>query len=228
MGAASKAFDASSFIIITMTASDILNVITTVAVTQLLVDLACRWMVFGGEPYKRSLSQLERAKERLNKCKASLDINALGTKQEKQAKKLQRHEEDCNDAAGDVARRHAIPGFFGSIVFLILYRVFSLEYSSRVVGVIPWVPPRLLRKLTMRGLTISAAIEDTEYNVYQACSFLFVYILCTLSIKFYVHKIVGVQAPKEASGGLMTIMDSPSNKKMLKNLGIDTDAYKME
>lgn len=208
-----------------MTAPEILNVITTVAVTQIVVDLSSRWMVFGGDPYKRAVASLERAESRRDKLVASCDTPA---KQEKQSKKLARYKEDVHDAAGDVARRHAVPGFFGSVIFLILYRVLSTEHVGKVIGVMPFVPFRLMRRLTLRGLSVSTPEEGAEYNVYQACSFLFVYILCTVSVKFYVHKLVGVSPPKQAEGGFMTILDSPSNQRMLKSLGIDTDFLKEE
>jgi len=208
----------------TMTASEILHVISTVAVTQIVVDVCSRWLVFSGDSYKRAVASLERAKGRRDKLAASLDT---AQKQEKQAKKLQRMQEDCSDAASEVARRHTVPGFFGSLVFLMLFRVLSTEYSGRVIGVIPFVPFRLLRKLTLRGLDVSAMDpKDTEYNAYQACSFLFIYILATLSVKYFVHKLVGVAPPKEAEGGLSTVMDAPKNQKMLKSLGIDTDLLK--
>lgn len=206
-----------------MTAPEILNIITTVAITQILVDLSCRWMVFSGDAYKRAVASLERAESRRDRLLVTLDTPA---KQEKQAKKLARYKDDVQDAAGDVARRHAVPGFLGSVVFLILYRILSTEYLGKVIGVIPFVPFSLLRRLTLRGLNVSTPEEGAEYNVYQACSFLFIYILCTLSVKYYVHKLVGVSPPKQAEGGLMAIMDSPSNQRMLKSLGIDTDFLK--
>ena len=156
----------------TMTAPEILNVITTVAVTQIVVDLSSRWMVFSGDPYKRAVASLERAESRRDKLVASCDTLPST---EKQSKKLTRYKEDVHDAAGDVARRHAVPGFFGSVIFLILYRVLSTEHVGKVIGVLPFVPFRLMRRLTLRGLNVlSTPEEGAEYNVYQACSFLFV------------------------------------------------------
>lgn len=208
-----------------MTASEILNVITTVAITQLVVDLTSRWLVFSKDPYKRAVASLQRAQSRRDKLAASLDAPQ---KQEKQAKKLQRCSDAASDAASDVARRHSVPGFLGSLVFLMLFRVLGTEYSGKVVAVIPFVPPRLLRKLTLRGLNIVSTTElkDSEYNVNQACSFLFIYLLCTLSIKFIVNKLVGVAPPKGAEGGLSTVMDAPKNQKMLRSLGVDPDLLK--
>ena len=207
-----------------MTASDILNVIMTVAITQVVCDLMSRYVVFSGDPYKRAVASLERAQSRRDKLAASLDTPQ---KQEKQAKKLQRYQEDCSDAASEVARRHTVPGFFASLIFLILYRVLSAEHSGKVIGLIPFTPFKLMRKFTLRSLDITNAVDVKEnYNVNQACSFLFIYVLSTLSVKYFVHKLVGVAPPKEAEGGLSTVMDAPKNQKMLKSLGIDTDLLK--
>jgi uncharacterized membrane protein (DUF106 family) len=206
-----------------MTAPDILKVVTTVAITQLVVDLMSRYVVFSRDPYKRAVASLERAQSRRDKLAVSLDTPQ---KQEKQAKKLQRYQEDCSDAASEVARRHTVPGFCGSVIFLILYRVLSTEYAGKVIGVIPFTPFKLMRKLTLRGLEISSVDPKGEHNVYQACSFLLIYILCTLSVKYFVHKLVGVAPPKEAEGGLSTVMDAPKNQKMLKSFGVNPDILK--
>ena len=62
----------------------------------------------------------------------------------------------------------------------------------------------------------------------QAFSFMFVYLLSGLAIKFYVNKAVGTPPPPGADKGISTIMDSPIGQNVMKSLGIDPDDLKME
>ena len=200
-----------------MTSSEILNIVVTVAITQCVCDLVARWLIFSREPYKRAVETLNRVHVKREKLETSLDTQA---KQEKQAKKLHRLQEECSEAASEVARLHMLPKLFTSIVYVILYRILVAEYYGKVVAVLPFEPFKLLRKLTQRGLDIN----NKEGN--QACSFHFIYILSAISVKFFVNKVVGVHPPKAAEG-LLTLLDAPRNKRILKSFGMDPDVLKM-
>ena len=130
-----------------MTAADILKIVGTVAVTQVVIDvLANRW-VFNTESYDRLCRALLRAQTLEAKARASKATNA-----EKHAKKLGRHVTEREALAALVAKKHATPAMGGSVAFLILYRILSAEHAGKVVAVLPFVPFRLLRRITLRGL----------------------------------------------------------------------------
>jgi uncharacterized membrane protein (DUF106 family) len=202
----------------TMTASEIVNIVTTVAIAQCVCDLMARWLFFSGNAYKRAVDNLSRAQVKRDKLVKNCDILA---KQEKQAKKLKANEEECAEAASGLAIRHMYPKFMTSIVFLILYRILATEYYGKVIAVLPFEPFSLLRRLTQRGL-------DIPKDNLQACGFLFIYILSTLSVKYFTNKLVAVAPPKAAARGFMSVLDGPKNQRFLKSLGVDTDMLKME
>lgn len=209
-----------------MTSAEIINVVVTVAVVQLVCDLLANHFIFGKERYQRLLGRLSREQFKLVKEEAKEHVN------EKQEKKLQKAKDDFAEASAEVARVHMSPKFFTSIAFVILYRILVTEYYGRSVAIVPFTPWKLVRKLSMRGIELKAgeAFEATAgmKDVNQACSFLFIYILSTLSIKHYVNQAFGTKPPKGADGGLMSMMDAPQSQRILKNFGMDNESFKLD
>lgn len=214
-----------------------------VAVTQLACDTLAKKTVYSKEPYKRAVSAFLRAKAKRDKIvnpdtsndnnnNAKQSSGKSAQAEAKAAKKLQRAEDDMKEAAASVATRHTSPGFFSSIAFIILYRILSIEYAGKVVAVLPFQPWGLLKRMTMKGLHFSSDQDAMEKvlsgsakvsHPSQACSFIFIYILCTVSVKFFMNKFVGVQPPKGADKGVSTLLDAPKSQRALQSLGVDTD-----
>ena len=221
-----------------MTVSDIVRIMSTVAVTQCICDILSQRFIFSKEAYKRSVSSLERARAKRDKIVASASEKPpVGAKAiEKNAKKIQRAQDEFAEAAADVAKRHTAPNLFTSMVFLILYRVLSLEYSGKVIAVLPFQPWSLIRRLSMRGISIAPAfkmevnsadgIVSRVSDPSQACAFMFIYVLSNLSAKFIVHKLIGRKPPSGADKGLSTMLDDPRNQKFLQGMGVDTEELK--
>ena len=53
-----------------MTASEILNIVTTVGLSQLVCELLTKYFVYSGDDYKRKVAALERARWKLEKAEA--------------------------------------------------------------------------------------------------------------------------------------------------------------
>jgi hypothetical protein len=116
---------------------------------------------------------------------------------------------------------------FTSIAFLILYRILGTEYYGKVIAILPFVPFRLMRKLTMRGLEMDLTNFEPMEGISdpnQACSFLFVYMLTTFSVKFFVSHAFGTKPPYGTESGLMALADAPQTQKLLKQFGLDNES----
>ena len=105
-----------------MTASEMWNIVATVAICQLACDLLSNYLVFSGERYKRLVSSMERAKWKLDKAETDLQKNP------KNAKRHQRAKEDYGNACSEVAKRHIAPSTWSSIFFFI---ILSLAFLKR-------------------------------------------------------------------------------------------------
>ena len=219
-----------------MTVSDILKIAGTVAVVQGICDILARRWVFSSESYERQVRALRRADMLYDKTASS---NA--TNKEKHAKRLAKAEEERAACAADVARRHASPQIFTSILFVLLWKILGTEYSGKVVAVLPFQPFGLLQKLTLRGLEISdelldlpkTAVADAAGKMVvhvealtQACSFAFIYMLCSASVKFIVHQLMGHKPPSGAGGGFGDMLGDARVQRSMKNLGFDVEELK--
>lgn len=208
-----------------MTAADILRIAVTVGVIQAGCDLFTHWWIFSRESYRRSVEKLERSEFKVNQLKAKAS--------EKNAKRLTKAEEEKSQMLAVVAQRHTMPNVFVSFLFLLLMRVLGTELKGKIIGVLPFIPYGFFRRMvSARGLDFPEMVEyETEAtsavdSIGQACSFTFIYMLSAMSVKYYVHQLLGTMPPKGAES-VMTMADTPQGKKMLKAwTGIDPDDLK--
>eukprot|EP00536_Pseudo-nitzschia_multiseries_P000607 jgi/Psemu1/178979/e_gw1.7.43.1 len=211
-----------------MTASEISNIVVTVGVCQLLVDLLSNYLVYNNDPYQRSLRTMERFKTKLDKADADLK------KSEKHRKKFERAKADYATSCADVARRHFAPNMCSSVFFIILLRILGTEHKGKVMGVLPFVPYDFVSRVTSRGLdwrelvATDAVTEATSMHPKQAFSFFFVYALSGLAVKYYVNRLVGTKPPVGADGGISTVMDSPLGQNVMRSMGVDPDDLKID
>lgn len=81
--------------------------------------------------------------------------------------------------------------FYRNIQFLIFFR-----FDGRIVARLPFVPISWIQGLSHRNL---------PGDDYTECSFIFLYILCTMSIRQNIQKLLGFapsRAASKQSGGL--------------------------
>ena len=221
-----------------MTVSDILKIAGTVAVVQAICDLLARRWIFSSEIYDHQIRALRRANGLFDKAAAS---STVATNKDKAAKKLAKAEEERAACAADVARRHASPQIFTSIIFLLLWKILGVEYAGKVVAVLPFQPFGLLQRLTLRGLEISEELLDLPKTAVadaagrmvvhvevltQACSFAFIYVLCSASAKFIVHQLMGQKPPSGAGGGFGDMLGDARVQRSMRSLGFDVEELK--
>jgi hypothetical protein len=157
-----------------MTAHDIFQIVSTVAVVQLLCDIVAHYAIYQSKAYLRLLEQLEDSKAKLQAAqrKAKLedeknktdvavknkDVKSNNKKQsggkqnERSQKLLQRLEQDHADVLQGISMRHTLHSATTAIIFLILMRIFGTEHKGRILAVLPFVPYQILRRITARGL----------------------------------------------------------------------------
>jgi hypothetical protein len=226
-----------------MTASAISHLAVTVAVVQGLCDAVAHWRVFRQEPYQRCLENVARAETR--QVKAAADAAAAAAKERavggskkaggkaaRLAKQLERCDQDLADATATVAHKHMSPNMMTSLVFVVLLKVLGAEHKGQVVGLLPFVPYTFLQRITARGLEFAPPMADdtplTAVSTQQAFSFVFLYFLTGLTVKFYVSRVVGRRPPGGAADSMVAMTQSSWGKSVLKSAGIDPDDMKLE
>jgi uncharacterized membrane protein (DUF106 family) len=213
-----------------MTCSEIINIVSTIGISQLVIDLLSNYLVYKGEHYQRALRQMERSKSKLDR--AEYDMQRSQNKNN--PKKLERAKAEYSQSCADVARRHMVPSLMSSLFFFLLLRILGTEYKGKVIGVLPFVPYRFVSRITARGLDWQdVSVENlqaagTTMDPKQALSFMLVYVLAGFAVKSYVTKLVGTKPPPGADGGIATIVDSPMGQSVAKAWGFDPNDLKME
>lgn len=149
-------------------------------------------LVYRTEKYKKLKAEVEKQSKKLEKQKENEATDKV------QKKKIERQEERLKNNNRDLSMVKMKSMFAIGFAFTSLLSMFNSIFDGRVVAKLPFVPISLLQGISHRNL----AGED-----YTDCSFIFLYILCTMSIRQNIQKILGLAPSRAASkqgGGFFT------------------------
>ncbi|VDK30647.1 unnamed protein product [Dibothriocephalus latus] len=145
----------------------------------MLCDYYClSWLlVYRTEKYKKLQAEVDKQTKRLEKQRDS----TMETNIDKATKKrLEKQEEKLKNFNRDLSLVKMKSMFAIGVIFTALFSVFNHTFDGRVVARLPFVPISWLQNLSHRNL------PGTDYT---DCSFIFLYILCTMSIRQVIFKI---------------------------------------
>ncbi|KAK5967095.1 Phenylalanine--tRNA ligase beta subunit [Trichostrongylus colubriformis] len=164
--------------------SDCLLIIAIAFCTALAGEGLTYLLVYRSEQYKRLKTEMERKTKRLEKKKQE-----AGEVVDKNAKKrLERDEERLKATNRDMSMFKMKSMFAIGLAFTALLSTFNSIFDGRVVARLPFVPIGFLQGLSHRNL-VGDDMRD--------CSFIFLYILCTMTIRQNLQKALGF-APSRA------------------------------
>ncbi|KAI1289967.1 Calcium load-activated calcium channel [Halotydeus destructor] len=172
-------------------------IILIISITTALVGEGFTWLlVYRTEKYLRLKGEVERQCKKLEKKKET--ITETSNKQVK--KKLEREEEKLKNHNRDLSMVKMKSMFAIGFAFTALLSMFNTIYDGRVVAKLPFHPIAMVQGLSHRNLSG----ED-----YTDCSFIFLYILCTMSIRQNIQKLLGF-APSRAVSKQTSNMFGPA------------------
>ncbi|ETE60213.1 Transmembrane and coiled-coil domain-containing protein 1, partial [Ophiophagus hannah] len=133
-------------------------------------------LVYRTDKYKRLKAEVEKQSKKLEKKKETITESAG----RQQKKKIERQEEKLKNNNRDLS----------------MVRMKSI-FDGRVVAKLPFIPLSYIQGLSHRNLLGEDCTD---------CSFIFLYILCTMSIRQNIQKLLGLApsraATKQAGGFL--------------------------
>ena len=178
----------------TMFADTLLIVFISVC-TALLAEGITWLLVYRTEKYKKLKSEVERQSKRLERRRET--VSEFAGKLQK--KKMEREEEKLKMNSRDLSMVRMKSMLAIGFCFTALMGMFNSIFEGRVVAKLPFQPLAWLQGLSHRGL-----LGDDPTD----CSFIFLYILCTMSIRQNIQKLLGLApsraAAKQAGGFLGT------------------------
>ncbi|CAL1525921.1 unnamed protein product [Lymnaea stagnalis] len=125
-------------------------------------------MVYRTEKYKKLKAEVEKQSKKLEKQKENESNDRV------QKKKLERQEEKLKTNSRDLSLVKMKSMFAIGFAFTALLSMFNSIFDGRVVANLPFTPISFIQGISHRNLPG----ED-----YTHCSFIFLYILCTMSIR---------------------------------------------
>lgn len=129
----------------------------------------------------------------------------------KAEKKLKKADEEYHEMASVVASKHSFPSMVNNVIFLVLARILGTEYQGKVVAVLPFVPYAIVRRISQRGLE-----QDIDP---RACSFAFIFFLCTMSVRSIVNKVFGQSLPPGV--GFTNFLETPRAQRLMAKYGLE-------
>jgi len=160
--------------------------IVFISIGTALLGEGLTWLlVYRTDNYKRLKNEIEKQCKKLEKKKEVLGE----TNDKQQKKKLEREEEKLKNHNRDLSLVKMKSMFAIGIAFTALLSMFNSIFDGRVVAKLPFVPIGFIQGLSHRNLT---------GDDYTDCSFIFLYILCTMSIRQNIQKVLGF-APSRAA-----------------------------
>uniref|UniRef100_F6X6Y9 Calcium load-activated calcium channel n=1 Tax=Ornithorhynchus anatinus TaxID=9258 RepID=F6X6Y9_ORNAN len=163
----------------TMFADTVLIVFISVC-TALLAEGITWVLVYRTDKYKRLKAEVEKQSK---KCKCDCLITPSVFHKYRQEEKLKNNNRDLS-----MVRMKSM--FAIGFCFTALMGMFNSIFDGRVVAKLPFVPLSYIQGLSHRNLLG----ED-----YTDCSFIFLYILCTMSIRQNIQKMLGLAPSRAAS-----------------------------
>ncbi|KAK4015388.1 calcium load-activated calcium channel [Daphnia magna] len=172
--------------------ADTLLIVGISVFTALLGEGVTWLLVYKTEKYQRLKAEIDRQSKKLEKIKETCsDTLDKGLK-----KKIDREEEKLKNNNRDLSLVKMKSMLAIGFAFTALLGMFNSIFDGRVVAKLPFTPISWVQGLSHRNLSG----ED-----YTDCSFIFLYILCTMSIRQNIQKLLGFapsRAANKQSGGL--------------------------
>nr|CAG4636525.1 EOG090X0DWG [Eubosmina coregoni] len=172
--------------------ADTLLIVGISVFTALLGEGVTWLLVYKTEKYQKLKAEIDRQSKKLEKIKEG-HSDALD-KQFK--KKVDREEEKLKNNNRDLSLVKMKSMLAIGFAFTALLGMFNSIFDGRVVAKLPFTPISFVQGLSHRNL---------PGDDYTDCSFIFLYILCTMSIRQNIQKLLGFapsRAANKQGGGL--------------------------
>ncbi|MFH4979282.1 hypothetical protein AB6A40_005991 [Gnathostoma spinigerum] len=163
--------------------SDCVLIIFIATCTALVGEALTYVLVYRSEQYKRLKNEMERKTKKLEKRK---ETTAEADRTAK--KKIEREEERLKATNRDLSMFKMKSMLAIGFAFTALLSTFSSIFEGRIVAKLPFTPISWIQGLSHRNL-----VGDD----YTDCSFIFLYILCTMTVRQNLQKMLGF-APSRA------------------------------
>jgi uncharacterized membrane protein (DUF106 family) len=190
--------------------SDSLTVVIISLFTAVVCEAISWLLIYRTTSYKSLKSSIDKASKKLETMKtdnsSSSSSSAIPSSSSKpllkksKTKKIDRVESSLKESSRDLSLFKFKSGAVVAVVLFVVFGFLNSLFEGKAVAKIPFVPIRLVQKMSHRGLQ---GEDMTD------CSMAFLYFLCSISIRTNLQKFLGFSPPRGAAGGGLFPMPDP-------------------
>ena len=153
--------------------------------TNLFAEFLTWMFIYRTKKYKEN-------KKQMDKLTKSLEVTKESTKGKRKQidKKIKQQENELKYMGFEMMKIKFISMIIIGLFTFFFISLFNGLFQGIVVAKIPFVPFKLLRGLSHRGILS---------NDFTDCSFVFLYLLCNISFRPIIQKILGFAPPRTAN-----------------------------
>uniref|UniRef100_A0A0E0KIC8 Calcium load-activated calcium channel n=1 Tax=Oryza punctata TaxID=4537 RepID=A0A0E0KIC8_ORYPU len=195
---------------------DSLSVVAISGATAVLCEAISWLLIYRTATYNSLRATIERHSRKLDAMKAgassssSSSAASSGSSQpagssSSRAKKMDRVETSLKDAARELSLAKLKSGAVVAAVLFVVFGLLNSLFEGRAVAKLPFAPVPLVQRMSHRGVPGN---DPTD------CSMVFLYFLCSISIRTNLQKLLGFAPPRAAAaagGGLFPMPDPKVN-----------------
>lgn len=155
-------------------------------------------LIYRTSSYKSLRSTIDRTTKKLESMKSSSP--AVAATKKSKAKKMDRFETSLKESSRDLSFSKFKSGGVVAVVLVVVFGLLNSLFEGKVVAKLPFTPLTLIQKMSHRGLS---GDDPTD------CSMVFLYFLCSVSIRSNLQKFLGFAPPRGApSQGMFPMPDT--------------------
>jgi uncharacterized membrane protein (DUF106 family) len=175
--------------------------ILIISICTALLGEGVTWvLVYRTEKYQKLKIEIEKMSKKLEKKK---EAHGEGNMDRSRKRRIEADEEKLKNTNRDLTMVKMKSMFAIGFAFTALLSMFNTIFDGRVVAKLPFTPIYWIQGLSHRNL-----LGDDMTD----CSFIFLYILCTMSIRQNIQKALGFAPSRAASKQAGNMWNPDPNK----------------
>ena len=164
---------------------DCIKIIIMAICTNLIAEFLTWMLIYRTKKYRENKKQIDTLNLKIEKSKDSAKAN-----DKREAKRIKQQEQELKLLSFDMMKTKMISMFIIGLFTFFFLSLFNGIFQGIVVAKLPFIPFNMIRKVSHRGI-LSNDLTD--------CSFTFFYILCNISFRPIIQKLLGFAPPRNTN-----------------------------
>ena len=162
--------------------TDSIKIVILAIFTNLFAEFLTWMFIYRTKDYKENKKQMDILSKKLE-----INKESIKGKNKQLDKKIKQQEKELKALGYEMMKIKFISMVIIGLFTFFFISLFSGLFQGIVVAKIPFVPFKLLRGLSHRGILS---------NDFSDCSFIFLYVLCNISFRPIIQKMLGFAPPR--------------------------------